>query len=167
MLDRLIETDDRDHVAVGAERGGFAIGTREGLGVARFIRLADQPDTAEMAVAVIDDLQGRGLGRLLVQVLCGVARDRGVRRFRALVLPDNLAMQELIHELDPAAEIGSEDGVRTFTLLVPDVDLETIGATSSHGLLTFGLDLLAHRLRGLNPLTGWDRFAGEETRAPR
>jgi GNAT superfamily N-acetyltransferase len=133
MLDRLSETDELNHVAVGAERGGLVLGRRQGLGVARFIRLADQPDTAELALAVADELQGRGLGRLLVKTLCKVARDRGVRRFRALVLPENVAMQSLIHELDVDATSAVEDGIRTFTLIVPEIDLDAIGLSSSRG----------------------------------
>jgi len=154
MLDRLSETDDYNHVAVGAERGGLVLGRRQGLGVARFIRLADQPDTAELAVAIVDDLQGRGLGRLLVKTLCRVARDRGVRRFRALVLPENVAMQGLIHELDANATTGLEDGIRAFTLIVPDVDLDAVGMTSTRSLTDLGLDLLAYTLARLNPIAG-------------
>lgn len=150
MLDRLIETDDTNHVAVGAERGGFALGTRDGLGVARFFRLKDTPDTAEVAVAVIDDMQGRGLGGLLLRALCRAARDRGIRRFRALVLPDNQAMQGLLHAIDPAAERRFEDGLHVFELIVPDVDLEQVGRNSSLGLLTLAVELVGISLARLN-----------------
>lgn len=34
------------------------------MGVARFVRLAERPDTAEAAVTVIDDWQGRGVALL-------------------------------------------------------------------------------------------------------
>ncbi|HZR81692.1 MAG TPA: GNAT family N-acetyltransferase [Candidatus Binatia bacterium] len=135
MLDRLMATDGENHVAVGAERGGFVLGWREELGVARFIRLADRPDTAEIAVAVVDDAQGRGLGKLLLLALSRLARDRGIRRFRALVLPDNPRMQDLLRDLDPAATMHIEDGMLTFELDVPDVDLERTGLTSSTGPL--------------------------------
>jgi len=152
MLDRLSETDELNHVAVGAERGGLVLGRREGLGVARFIRLAEEPDIAELAVAVVDDLQGRGLGRLLVKTLCRVARDRDVRRFRALVLPQNVAMQSLIHELDAGATSSAEEGVLTFTFAVPDVDLDTVGVTSTRSLADLGLEVLAHSLSRWNPI---------------
>lgn len=142
MLRRLTETDERDHIAIGAERGGWAIGVREGLGVARFIRSSEQPDTAEFAVAVIDDVQGKGLGRLLMQALCWVARDRGVRRLHGHVLPDNSAMQGLIHELDPDAEVRNQDGLQVFDLAVPDIALDRIGRSSSRGVVGLPLDFV-------------------------
>ncbi|HZC99519.1 MAG TPA: N-acetyltransferase [Actinomycetes bacterium] len=40
--------------------------TQPGLGVARYIRLPDDPTTAEAAVTVIDEQQGNGIGTILL-----------------------------------------------------------------------------------------------------
>src|SRR5579871_764791 len=96
MLTYLTHAYGRDHVAIGAERVEPDGRGGEGLGVARFIRLADAPDTAEAAVAVVDDVQGRGLGRLLLATLVEAACERGIRKFRAHVLPGNAPVDTLL-----------------------------------------------------------------------
>ena len=53
-LSYLTELDGEHHLAIGAERVPTGADGPEGLGVARFIRLADDPAVAEAAVAVLD-----------------------------------------------------------------------------------------------------------------
>src|SRR3954449_11483487 len=59
------EVDHHDHEALAAidERTGA------GIGIARLIRLRPGGPVAEAAVAVVDDWQGRGVGRALLQAL--------------------------------------------------------------------------------------------------
>jgi GNAT superfamily N-acetyltransferase len=108
MLDRLMAVDGRDHVAVAAARVGPDGLEGDGLGVARFIRLPDAPDTAEAAVAVVDEAQGRGLGGLLLTTLVIAARERGIRRFRCYVAASNDVMHALLGEL--GASVTPVDG---------------------------------------------------------
>jgi GNAT superfamily N-acetyltransferase len=61
------------------------------IGVVRFDRLEGTGD-AEVAFVVQDDHQGRGLGAVLLEHLAAAARERGVERFVADVLPTNRAM---------------------------------------------------------------------------
>ena len=67
----LTEVDHHDHEALVAVEPG----TAEGIGVARYVRLEDRPEVAELAVAVVDDKQGQGVGSLLLQRLAAVARE--------------------------------------------------------------------------------------------
>ena len=53
------------------------------MGIARYVRDRDDPQTAEIAVTVVDDWQGRGLGTELLTQLSGRARREGVLRFTA------------------------------------------------------------------------------------
>jgi hypothetical protein len=53
----LCEVDQENHVAIGAVREDDPA---FGLGIARFIRQLDQPDIAEAAIAVADEVQHRG-----------------------------------------------------------------------------------------------------------
>jgi RimJ/RimL family protein N-acetyltransferase len=46
-------------------------------------------ETAEVAYAVIDDLQGNGIGTVLVDRLGADARAAGIKRFHAEVHPEN------------------------------------------------------------------------------
>lgn len=72
---------------------------RPGIGVARYIRLAGEPDVAEAAVTVIDDYQGRGLGTLLLGILADSAVEAGIRVFRNYVLAENTGMLEIFADL--------------------------------------------------------------------
>lgn len=74
---------------------------QEGLGVARYIRDAKDPEVAEAAVAVVDDYQGRGLGSILMRLLVATALENGVHTFRGWVLGDNLEV------LRPLERIGA------------------------------------------------------------
>lgn len=60
-----------------------------GYGVARYVRDPKDPAVAEAAVAVIDDMQGRGLGTILVRLLVATALENGITTFRGWVLGDN------------------------------------------------------------------------------
>ena len=84
-LDYLVDVDHHDHEAIVA----IDPSSGEGLGVARYVRSAEDPELAEVAVTVADDWQGRGLGRALLDRLTYRARREGVRRFSALVQSDN------------------------------------------------------------------------------
>lgn len=88
----LTEVDFRDHVAYVAVRPGAPDVL---VGVGRWIRLRDDPEVAEIAFAVSDALQRQGLGTLLAERLADAARKRGVRRFVATMLPDNLGAHRL------------------------------------------------------------------------
>jgi GNAT superfamily N-acetyltransferase len=101
-LRRLTEVDGVDHVALGAAVRRDD-GVVEGLGIARFVRLDDEPRAAEPAVAVVDDEQGKGLGTLLLQRLAEAAHERGIERFRFEVLASNTRMKRIIEEMSGEA----------------------------------------------------------------
>ena len=63
-----------------------------GLGFARYIRHAGDPQAAEIAIAVVDTWHRRGLGTQL----SGRARRAGIDRFTALASADNAAVAALL-----------------------------------------------------------------------
>jgi GNAT superfamily N-acetyltransferase len=71
---------DANHHAVVAVAGG------EPIGIARLVR---DGDTAEVAFAVADEWQGRGVGTVLVDRLAADARAAGIRRFVGTVSESN------------------------------------------------------------------------------
>jgi RimJ/RimL family protein N-acetyltransferase len=90
-LKTAVEVDHVDHealVAVPVESG-------EIVGECRFIRLPDQPDTAEVGVTVVDAWQGRGLGSALLERLSERAAEAGIEYFTAEVLAENRTMLAL------------------------------------------------------------------------
>jgi RimJ/RimL family protein N-acetyltransferase len=120
MLDRLVATDGWKHVAIGAEVASDDPAAAEGLGVARFIRLDDAPDVAEIAVAVVDAKQGLGLGTLLLRALVDAARERGVHRFRAIVLSENAAARELLEELAEDVSVRRENDCLVYEVILTE-----------------------------------------------
>jgi len=120
-LDYLTHTDGWDHVAIGAELAGAGADTSYGIGIARFVRLTERPSAAEAAVAVIDEMQHRGVGRLLLGELITAAREREITTFVCHVLPSNEPVKSMLHELDAAATPRLEDGLLTYELTLPEV----------------------------------------------
>jgi RimJ/RimL family protein N-acetyltransferase len=89
------DVDHHDHEALVAldPDGGC------GAGVARYVRDADDPRAAEIALTVADDWQGRGLGTELLARLSHRARQEGVGRFTAVVASDNVPMGMLLRSV--------------------------------------------------------------------
>jgi GNAT superfamily N-acetyltransferase len=85
MLAYFTEVDHSDREAIIALEPGSGVA----LGVARYVRLSNDAEGAEVAVAVIDDWQRRGLAPALLTELSRRAHDAGVRRFLALIRADN------------------------------------------------------------------------------
>ncbi len=102
----------------------------EMVAVVRYDSLADRPETAEVAFLVEDAHQGRGLGAVLLEHIAAAARERGVRRFVASVLPDNRRMTGVFREAGYQAEQRFEEGVIELVLdLEPtDTSLEVMTA---------------------------------------
>ncbi len=82
---RFTQVDHDDRVALVATLQTAIIG------VVRYDRLPGSAD-AEVAFVIDDAHQGRGLGAVLLEHLAAAARERGVDRFVADVLPTNRAM---------------------------------------------------------------------------
>jgi RimJ/RimL family protein N-acetyltransferase len=89
------DVDHHDHEALGALYDADG----RGVGIARYVRDADDSQAAEIAVTIIDDWQGRGLGTELMAQLSERARSEGIRRFTALVAADNPAMAGLLRRV--------------------------------------------------------------------
>ena len=83
------------------------------VGVSRYDRDDDAPATAEVAFAVADAEQGRGLGTQLLQLLTAHARASGVSQFRAFVLSENRQMMRLFRNSGYEMARTIEDGVFT------------------------------------------------------
>jgi GNAT superfamily N-acetyltransferase len=67
----------------------------EAVGAGRYVRLAADPEVAEVALEVADAFQGLGIGALLVEVLAVAAADVGVRQLSAAMGHENRAARRL------------------------------------------------------------------------
>jgi GNAT superfamily N-acetyltransferase len=92
----LTEIDGVDHVAYVALRGDAP---KELVAVARLVRDPENPLAAEIAVAVGDCFQRRGVGTLLGDLLATAARDRGIRWLTATMAADNAPAHRLFRHV--------------------------------------------------------------------
>ena len=99
------EVDHHHHEALGA----LSAADGRGVGIARFIRDTDDPQAAEIAVTIVDDWQGRGLGTEMLAELSHRARQAGIHRFTATVAADNVAVARLLRNVG-ACQTGRGPG---------------------------------------------------------
>lgn len=133
MLTYLTDVDQRRHVAIVATTTSPDLKSERGVGVARFLFLDGAPGVVEAAITVVDDMQRKGLGTLLLRELERAARARNVHRIRAEVLAGNATMRGILHAVgaepvpeddrDPA-ELGSG---RTVSY---DIELEPLAVSA-------------------------------------
>ena len=139
QLTYLTEVDHHDHEALVAVEAG----TEQGVGVARFVRSQDDREVAEVAVAVADDWQGKGIGSELLHRLTERARDEGIRRFSGSILEENRPMRELMAELGDVRVTDRAAGAIEVEVDLPD---EGIGAALRETLRAAARGLLRFRL---------------------
>ncbi|MEN8652430.1 GNAT family N-acetyltransferase [Streptomyces sp. 21So2-11] len=110
---RFTHHDYVDRVGLAATVGGEFIAT------VRFDRINEQgrpasgpdADEAEVAFLVQDAHQGRGVASALLEHIGAVARERGIRRFAAEVLPANSKMIKVFTDAGYTQKRSFEDGV--------------------------------------------------------
>lgn len=127
----LTEVDGTDHVAwiaILADELG-----QPGLGVARWIRVRDEPDVAEAAVTVVDAFQNQGIGRTLLWIIGRAAIDKGVKYFRAYTMGENAPMLSVLESFG-AAPGRWDGGVLELTVPLP-TDPDALALTPSPLLL--------------------------------
>jgi len=93
LVKRFTNIDYVSHVALVAEV--FAGGQETVVAEARYACGADDPVTAELAISVAADWQGRGLASLLLRKLICRAADAGIARMVGETLASNAAMLHL------------------------------------------------------------------------
>ncbi|RLV70115.1 Acyl-CoA synthetase (NDP forming) [Streptomyces sp. CBMAI 2042] len=114
---RFTHHDYVDRVGLAVTIGGEFIGT------VRYDRINDQgrpasapADEAEVAFLVQDAHQGRGVASALLEHIAAVARERGIRRFAAEVLPANNKMIKVFRDAGYTQRRSFEDGSVHLTL---------------------------------------------------
>jgi acetate---CoA ligase (ADP-forming) len=103
-ISRVIDIDNRSRygivVLAGADQGivGHAMYAESG------------PRKAELAIAVADSYQGRGLGTILIGQLAQAAEDAGIEVLEAIVKPENHRMLSVLRESGFPLKTHSEPG---------------------------------------------------------
>ena len=110
-LERFTTVDHHNRVALIATATLAGDSAESIIGVARFDRIDE--DEAEVAFNISDSAQGRGLGSVLLEHIADAAREVGVRRFTAEVLPQNGKMLSVFREAGYATSQEVDDGIVT------------------------------------------------------
>ncbi|MEU9105156.1 GNAT family N-acetyltransferase [Streptomyces xanthophaeus] len=114
---RFTHHDFVDRVGLAATIGGEFIGTVRYDRIDADGRPASGPsDEAEVAFLVQDAHQGRGVASALLEHIGAVARERGIRRFAAEVLPANTKMIKVFTDAGYQQKRSFEDGSVHLTL---------------------------------------------------
>ncbi|MFD7259010.1 GNAT family N-acetyltransferase [Streptomyces sp. NPDC059874] len=114
---RFTHHDYVDRVGLAATIGGEFIGTVRYDRIGADGRPASEPaDEAEVAFLVQDAHQGRGVASALLEHIGAVARERGIRRFAAEVLPANTKMIKVFTDVGYEQKRSFEDGSVHLTL---------------------------------------------------
>ncbi|MFI6054754.1 GNAT family N-acetyltransferase [Streptomyces violascens] len=114
---RFTHHDYVDRVGLAATVGGEFIATVRYDRINAQGRPASAPaDEAEVAFLVQDAHQGRGVASTLLEHIAAVARERGIRRFAAEVLPANSKMIKVFTDAGYQQKRSFEDGSVHLTL---------------------------------------------------
>ena len=159
------EVDGEQHFAMGVVAIDEDGNEGEGLGIGRFIRLPGEPAVAEPALAVLDSMQGQGLGGGLMMRLIAAATERGVEKFRCDFLAVNRSMAELLRDVAPEVEFVADGPIVTAEFPLPTLRVdEPIESAPQMGPLFRWFKLAAEQvielrrkieLQGEELLEGW------------
>ncbi|UCH13318.1 MAG: GNAT family N-acetyltransferase [Bacteroidales bacterium] len=106
-LKYLTEIDNDNHVAMIA----FVLEKqlKHPVGVARYIKLIDNPCSAEFAITVLDSYQNKGLGTIFFNLLIDHARRNNINNLTGYILSENLPMLKIVkhHNIHIRKEEGA------------------------------------------------------------
>lgn len=103
----------------------------EMIAVGRYDREKGHPELAEVAFAVVDEQQGRGLGTRLLELLTSYARSHGIKGFRAFVLGENRQMMRVFRNSGYELARTLDSGVFTVDFPVTASE-ESLAAEAEH-----------------------------------
>jgi acyl-CoA hydrolase/GNAT superfamily N-acetyltransferase len=85
------------------------------VGIGQYVKWEDK-NFADIAFAVRDDYQGKGIGKELIEYITLLAKNEGLQGFTADVLGDNKPMLHLFDKMDYKVEKKIEEGVYEYTI---------------------------------------------------
>ncbi len=115
MVEPFLHTDFDTNASLVGELDG------EVAALATYVRLRD-PRRAEVAFAVADELQGKGVGTRLLERLAAHASRAGIEEFIAQVLPQNSAMLNVFRDAGFASTRRLDEGVVEVSLALEQTD---------------------------------------------
>lgn len=118
----LISPADDEHGAIAAIELDAAGNETSGIGMARFVRSKENADAAEIAITIVDDWQGLGIGRVLLHRLLAMIGERGIPFVDGRMQAENRRMRHLLEPYVPQGGYRREGSTLTFRFPVPAPD---------------------------------------------
>jgi GNAT superfamily N-acetyltransferase len=118
----LVSPIDDAHGAIVAVELGSDGSEKAGIGMARFVRSKESPDSAEIAITLVDDWQGLGIGRILLHRLLAMVSERGIPFVDGRLQAENRRMRHLLEPYVPEGGFHREDSTLLFRFPVPAPD---------------------------------------------
>jgi RimJ/RimL family protein N-acetyltransferase len=115
----LVSPPDDDHGTISAVELDAEGNEKSGIGMARFVRSKDSPDAAEIAITIVDDWQGLGIGRILLHRLLAMISERGIPFVDGRLQAENRRMRHLLEPYVPEGGFHREDSTLTFRFPAP------------------------------------------------
>jgi len=144
-LDYLTQVDHNRHEAVVAEDEASG----RPLGIARYVRVPGDPDSAEAAVVVIDERHNRGVGTALLEELNDRARANGIRRYNVIVSEDNEVVLRGLERADAERRGRTDEGEVEFVFELPREGVGDRLGAALRAAATEPIDFLAAVVRRL------------------
>ncbi len=116
-LTRICHIDYDREIALVAERKDPATGLTEIIGVGRLDRTAGT-DEAEFAAVISDTVQGKGLGRHMLERLIDVAKSENIGKLTAEIHPENSHMLGLCKKLGFKVDLEPGDPTASVELIL-------------------------------------------------
>ena len=123
-LARYTELDFIRHVGLAAT--SWQKGHKRFLGIGRYIRKEEVSSRAEIALAVLDEYQGAGIGPVLIRHLGRIAHESGITEFEADVLGDNSRMLGVLRKSGCILYHTNGAGIVHFTLQCPELSASPV-----------------------------------------
>lgn len=117
-LDFLVHCDGKNHLALVAMPLDDDGQECDGVGVTRFYRDSDDPEWGEVAIVIIDEWQGQGVGSHLLKALAEACIRAGVVGWRANIKPDNERAIHLFSEAGVVIERELKNEVVTLCIVL-------------------------------------------------
>jgi RimJ/RimL family protein N-acetyltransferase len=121
-IEALVSPIDDDHGAIVAIELDPDGSEKTGIGMARFVRSTGSPDAAEIAITLVDDWQGLGIGRILLHRLLAMVSERGIPCVEGRLQAENRRMHHLLEPYVPEGGFHREDSALVFRFPVPAPD---------------------------------------------
>ena len=135
------EIEHFTHVDYDDRMALIALEDDEMIAVGRYDRDPSAPEAAEVAFAVADSHQGRGLATRLLVLLTNYARAKGIERFRAYVLGENRQMMRVFRNSGYELSRTIDSGVFTVDFPVEE-SADSIAIEGEHERRAIAASLL-------------------------